>query len=244
MGMNSNINPNMNMDFNMNSQSIPEVNPNVNNNMMNDQNMGMNNNPISEVNQVSESDTFFVPASEQTPKFEPREVSIPKPVEPTPIMNNVMSNNVPPMGPTEVINNQVQNTIPQVAVPTPEPMVSNTTIAPSAVVGQPVMPNSIPQVMESPLQQPTNMAQPMPNAVPNMTVPEAIPYTNIQTPQPVEPLNGMSNIQNVVPNSIPNVQNVNPTMQNNANNSFVQGGASFVMNGQAPNNQNNGNWNL
>ena len=43
--------------------------------------------------------------------------------------------------------------------------------------------------------------------------------------------------------------NVNPLPQETANNmnqnsNYMQGGSTFVMNGQVPNNQNNNNWNL
>lgn len=89
MMMNNQINsmPN-NMVQNMNGGMDHNVN------MMNNMSNGVETAPsamesIPEVNSnLSSNDSFFIPASEQTPKFEPREVSIPKPVEPTPILNN------------------------------------------------------------------------------------------------------------------------------------------------------------
>ena len=194
---------------------------------------------------VNSNDSFFVPASEQTPKFEPREVSIPKPVEPTPILNNGINNNVAPVTePREVpsmsnnIPNPMSNVVPQMTVPTPEPMQ-----------------NPIPEV-SNPVGVQIGGVNSIPNAMPQMTAPSAIPNVNVTATPVVEPMTQMNNMPNnmvnSIPNSVPNpMPNINQAPQqpqvNNMggyNNNSVQGGANFVMNGTVQNNQNNGNWNL
>lgn len=97
MGMNdlNNITPDMNMGVN-NLNTVP----NTNLNMMNNEPINMPNqmekNTMSSVNEIPttpvesapSNDSFFTPASEQTPTFAPRDVTIPTPVEPAPIVNN------------------------------------------------------------------------------------------------------------------------------------------------------------
>lgn len=248
MMMNNQINsmPN-NMVQNMNGGMDHNVN------MMNNMSNGVETAPsamesIPEVNSnLSSNDSFFIPASEQTPKFEPREVSIPKPVEPTPILNNGINNNVASVTePREVssmsnnIPNSMSNVVPQMTVPTPEPMQ-----------------NSIPEVSNPVgVQMGGVTPTPIPNAMPQMTAPSAIPNVNVTATPVAEPMtqmnnmpnNMVNNIPNGVPNPMPNMNQVPPQPQVNNmggyNNNSVQGGANFVMNGTVQNNQNNGNWNL
>ena len=210
-------------------------NPNINGNI--------NLNPTPEVNQnINSNDSFFIPASEQTPRFEPREVSIPKPVEPEPIINNqVNSIPSPVVEPAEVHSipniNMNQNVVPQMVPPTAEPVVDTPNVAP--VMPNSAMPTDIP-TMAVP-NSGINVA-PIPNATPNNINPGVIPNANMQSVPVAEPMNQMNSMQNVVPNVNPLPQETANNMNQNSN--YMQGGSTFVMNGQVPNNQNNNNWNL
>ena len=232
MMMNNQINsmPN-NMVQNMNGGMDHNVN------MMNNMSNGVETAPsamesIPEVNSnLSSNDSFFIPASEQTPKFEPREVSIPKPVEPTPILNNGINNNVAPVTePREVssmssnIPNSMSNVVLQMTVPTPEPMQ-----------------NPIPEVSNPVgVQMGGVTPTPIPNAMPQMTAPNAIPNVNVTATPVAEPMtqmnnmpnNMVNNIPNGVPNSMPNMNQVPPQPQVNNmggyNNNSVQGGAKIT----------------
>lgn len=247
MMMNNQINsmPN-NMVQNMNGGMDHNVN------MMNNMSNGVETAPsamesIPEVNSnLSSNDSFFIPASEQTPKFEPREVSIPKPVEPTPILNNGINSGVAPVTePREVpsmqssIPNPMPSVAPQMTVPTPEPMQNSISEATTGVQMGGVTPT------------------PIPNTMPQMAGPSVIPNVNIPSAPVVEPMNQantnnmpnnmINNVPNGVPNTMPNMNQMPQEPVNNMNgytNNLVQGGSNFVMNGNVPNNQNNGNWNL
>lgn len=262
--MNQNLNNNMmnpindnmmnNQNINLNSAVVPNMNQNLNtinsfennaNNVMPEQNKGINNS--------NNNDSFFIPASEQTPRFEAREVSIPKLVEPTPIVENRV-NSVPTavVEPTEVPNtivqNMNQNVIPQMTSPAPEPLqATNVSITPNV------------QSNQMPINNQT--VTPIPSVMPNMVNPETIPNSNPQVQTPVEPINQnqqnqMNGISGKVANNTPNMSMPLPNVQNNTvqsqnipnnmgqYNNSVPGGVSFVMNGQVPNNQNNNNWNL
>ena len=253
--MAQNINQNMNtmenmpesMNNNMNqgvNSNINTMGINMNNNFENNPNV-TNNAP--EVNQnMNSNDSFFIPASEQTPKFEPREVSIPKPVEPTPILNNGINSGVAPVTePREVpsmqssIPNPMPSVAPQMTVPTPEPMQNSISEATTGVQMGGVTPT------------------PIPNTMPQMAGPSVIPNVNIPSAPVVEPMNQantnnmpnnmINNVPNGVPNTMPNMNQMPQEPVNNMNgytNNLVQGGSNFVMNGNVPNNQNNGNWNL
>lgn len=261
MDMNYNaMNQNMNMGYNgmMMNQNLNDMmshntdnmmnNNMLNNNMMmNNQDMNMSNNMAQNINQnMNSNDSFFIPASEQTPKFEPREVSIPKPVEPTPILNNGINSGVAPVTePREVpsmqssIPNPMPSVAPQMTVPTPEPMQNSISEATTGVQMGGVTPT------------------PIPNTMPQMAGPSVIPNVNIPSAPVVEPMNQantnnmpnnmINNVPNGVPNTMPNMNQMPQEPVNNMNgytNNLVQGGSNFVMNGNVPNNQNNGNWNL
>ncbi len=90
-----------------------------------------------------------------------------------------------------------------------------------------------------------------------MAGPSVIPNVNIPSAPVVEPMNQantnnmpnnmINNVPNGVPNTMPNMNQMPQEPVNNMNgytNNLVQGGSNFVMNGNVPNNQNNGNWNL
>lgn len=282
--MNQNVNGMQNNDINMmnqgtnNMSGVSMMNQNINsmpsqnvNNFTNEVNQGMNNfnsnmnmgvNNTTPVNNNGSDTAFFVPASEQTPKFEPREVVIPKPVEATPIMNdstnvvNSWENPVPTANNT--VNQVAEPTIP--VMPTPEVNVNASsqvqgTIPTPVEVPRPV--NTIPnaQVSEQninvggiPVQQ--MPVGPIPNVnptAPAMNVQPNMPNLNTSTleSQPVMP--------NVTPSQPMNNYNTATLNQTNSgvnNPNIVAGGANFVVgtpgvqNNQVPNNDGNSNWNL
>ena len=130
-----------------------------------------------------------------------------------------------------------QNVVPQMVSPTAEPVVDTPNVAP--VMPNSAMPTDIP-TMAVP-NSGINVA-PIPNATPNNINPGVIPNVNMQSVSVAEPMNQMNSMQNVVPNVNPLPQETANNMNQNSN--YMQGGSTFVMNGQVPNNQNNNNWNL
>lgn len=86
--------------------------------------MAPDNMATSNTNNMGTNDTFFVPASEQTPKIEPREVVIPKPVEPTPIIpsmnrvqESIVSNGISGNQGTYVMEGNMGNTNVNPSIP-------------------------------------------------------------------------------------------------------------------------------
>lgn len=237
-GMNNIPNQNIN-NFNQNmEQNMNNFNQNMEQNMNNlNQNMNVGvNNFNSNVNNGN-SDAFFIPASEQTPKFEPREVVIPKPVEPTPIMNNS----------TEVVNGWGNNITPHVeptVVPTVNPTpvevptsVTPTMINPEVSIGTAPNQGPIPVPVESQnfinnipnvaVEQPTLNLNQAPNTMPTTEVPtinQVDPMANmnvnqIPTTRPIEPTPVIMSTPNVESgNQFNNMNNVTPSPINNNTN--------------------------
>jgi len=197
------------------------------------------------------SDAFFIPASEQTPKFEPREVVMPKPVETTPIMNTNMSSNI---GSTLTVVVE-PTSVPQMNVAPVEVTNGVTTVvepqqAPASNIS--VMPN----VVMTPAQEMQNI-----NVIPNVSAPvppaapinqaninsQVMPNTNVVgnniQPAPVGTEALSVGNQNLINNSIP-IQNIVQATPNVENNN-VSSGATFVMGVPANQSQvQNDNWEL
>ena len=223
---------------NIPNQNINNFNQNMEQNMNNfNQNMNVGvNNFNSNVNNGN-SDAFFIPASEQTPKFEPREVVIPKPVEPTPIMNNS----------TEVVNGWGNNITPHVeptVVPTVNPTpvevptsVTPTMINPEVSIGTAPNQGPIPAPVESQnfinnipnvtVEQPTLNLNQVPNTMPTTEVPtinQVDPMANMNVNQipitrPIEPTPVIMSTPNVGSgNQFNNMNNVAPSPINNNTN--------------------------
>ena len=235
---NNMMNNNLNMESNLNTNMINQPS-----NIYNDQNINQIQNMNAQMNNFNNSiqsqgnnDTFFVPASEQTPTFAPREVSIPTPapVEPTPIMNNnvetvngwdnvpsqpatmVMPNVTPAVEPMLNVNNNVENSNQGIMqTPIVEPAISPV-VEPVPTVEPTVMPNVTPVVEPTPVASTINaapVAVDMPNIVPT--------NSNIEVNVPVQPVNlAMNSMVNET--SVPNIGQMNtfePTqnLQNNIN---------------------------
>ena len=234
-----NVMPNMGVN-NLNGMNsvAPDTNIGVNNmNAMPDVNMNMPSQPevsavpnvnevsVAPVDNVQNNNSFFTPASEQTPTFEPREVTIPTPVEPTPIINNgapsingwnVQGNanvspvevvpaapevqpNVPSFGPTDNGANPVSDF--GGVNPTVNPVVPETPVMPQMPTNMNVMPETTPQV--EPVVNP-QVGNPVPSFGPSMD--------QGQTTQ-VPPVN-----ESVTPNFVTGVPVQSNVMNNNMNN--------------------------
>lgn len=232
-------------------------------NMDNNFNSSISNGPVPtaptiEANQNNDA-SFFTPVSDQTPKIEPREVVIPKPVEITPIMNNEAVNNF------NSYNQPSANTsIPSEPVVVPNP-------------GMPVEVQSVGQPLTSDVTAPNNMVNKIPEVpamgpIPNSgyTEPVVAPIPNPSYSAPVnqEIVNNAPNnfvnptiepsINSINQNlaSNPNMNGfVNPSIApnngvnvpNNSNSNFIAGGSTFVVGTpqqtiNPQNNPNNGNW--
>lgn len=261
--LNQGINPNLNQNVNLNSNINPEFNANniVQEPVLNQaptynepvmpnttiEGPAVNNSVnIPEVNNINSNlnnnDSFFVPASEQTPKIEPREVVIPKPVEPTPIMNNVNAVNS-----WDLNNNNLNNNIPNNNV---NSYVAQTPVTPSVEsvnqYNQP-MPNVVPTPVEKvPQQMPQQVQMPYQNNQGNINYNNTVAPTANTSINNINPLGEQSNqMQNM-----PNTQAINQSMPNTQgmpNNNFLSGGSNFVVGGTATNNQmpsTNDNWKL
>ncbi len=261
--LNQGINPNLNQNVNLNSNINPEFNannivqepvlsqaPTYNEPVMPNTTIegpAVNNSVnIPEVNNINSNlnnnDSFFVPASEQTPKIEPREVVIPKPVEPTPIMNNVNAVNS-----WDLNNNNLNNNIPNNNV---NSYVAQTPVTPSVEpvnqYNQP-MPNVVPTpVEEVPQQMPQQVRMPYQNNQGNINYNNTVAPTANTSINNINPLGEQSNqMQNM-----PNTQAINQSMPNTQgmpNNNFLSGGSNFVVGGTPTNNQmpsTNDNWKL
>lgn len=261
--LNQGINPNLNQNVNLNSNINPEFNANniVQEPVLNQaptynepvmpnttiEGPAVNNSVnIPEVNNINSNlnnnDSFFVPASEQTPKIEPREVVIPKPVEPTPIMNNVNAVNS-----WDLNNNNLNNNIPNNNV---NSYVAQTPVTPSVEpvnqYNQP-MPNVVPTpVEEVPQQMPQQVQMPYQNNQGNINYNNTVAPTANTSINNINPLGEQSNqMQNM-----PNTQAINQSMPNTQgmpNNNFLSGGSNFVVGGTPTNNQmpsTNDNWKL
>ena len=261
--LNQGINPNLNQNVNLNSNINPEFNANniVQEPVLNQapaynepvmpnttiEGPAVNNSAnIPEVNNINSNlnnnDSFFVPASEQTPKIEPREVVIPKPVEPTPIMNNVNAVNS-----WDLNNNNLNNNIPNNTV---NSYVAQTPVTPSVEpvnqYNQP-MPNVVPTpVEEVPQQMPQQVQMPYQNNQGNINYNNTVAPTANTSINNINPLGEQSNqMQNM-----PNTQAINQSMPNTQgmpNNNFLSGGSNFVVGGTPTNNQmpsTNDNWKL
>lgn len=261
--LNQGINPNLNQNVNLNSNINPEFNANniVQEPVLNQaptynepvmpnttiEGPAVNNSVnIPEVNNINSNlnnnDSFFVPASEQTPKIEPREVVIPKPVEPTPIMNNVNAVNS-----WDLNNNNLNNNIPNNNV---NSYVAQTPVTPSVEpvnqYNQP-MPNVVPTpVEEVPQQMPQQVRMPYQNNQGNINYNNTVAPTANTSINNINPLGEQSNqMQNM-----PNTQAINQSMPNTQgmpNNNFLSGGSNFVVGGTPTNNQmpsTNDNWKL
>ena len=192
--MNNSINNNLGMNVN----PVSGVTPEINNSGLNNVNSSMN---TSETN--NSSDSFFIPASEQTPKIQPRNVvipnvntntDIPSPVTPpTPVNSHPVEapvNNVNLNGNYGESNNAIPNVTP--------------------VVPQPVMPNVVPT--ENMNQVNYNNANGMANNMFNNVKPTNEP--NVSQGQNVNNFNSnfVNNGSNFVTGN-PNV-NQNSNMQN------------------------------
>lgn len=257
--LNQGINPNLNQNVNLNSNINPEFNANniVQEPVLNQapaynepvmpnttiEGPAVNNSVnIPEVNNINSNlnnnDSFFVPASEQTPKIEPREVVIPKPVEPTPIMNNVNAVNS-----WDLNNNNLNNNIPNNTV---NSYVAQTPVTPSVEpvnqYNQP-MPNVVPTPVE---EVPQQVQMPYQNNQGNINYNNTVAPTANTSINNINPLGEQSNqMQNM-----PNTQAINQSMPNTQgmpNNNFLSGGSNFVVGGTPTNNQmpsTNDNWKL
>lgn len=257
--LNQGINPNLNQNVNLNSNINPEFNannivqepvlsqaPTYNEPVMPNTTIegpAVNNSVnIPEVNNINSNlnnnDSFFVPASEQTPKIEPREVVIPKPVEPTPIMNNVNAVNS-----WDLNNNNLNNNIPNNNV---NSYVAQTPVTPSVEpvnqYNQP-MPNVVPTPVE---EVPQQVQMPYQNNQGNINYNNTVAPTANTSINNINPLGEQSNqMQNM-----PNTQAINQSMPNTQgmpNNNFLSGGSNFVVGGTPTNNQmpsTNDNWKL
>lgn len=264
--MNQNINmmPNMNESMNnMTSNVNPSIEPNIsvaptNNSFENtyntyssvvpNQTIGTPSNVTPSIGEhhqetsTGSSDSFFIPASDQTPKFEPREVVIPKPVEPSPIFNNT--------------NNGMGSVVTPVTEPREVPSMPTPSVMPNTVLMSEQVQSHAPEMNTVWKTQMGEQAPAsIPNAMPQMAGPSVIPNANIPSTPVVEPLAQTPSMSNNIPGGIPNTMpNTMPNMNqmsqepvntmNGYNSNLVQGGSNFVMNGNVPNNQNNGNWNL
>lgn len=257
--LNQGINPNLNQNVNLNSNINPEFNANniVQEPVLNQahtynepvmpnttiEGPAVNNSVnIPEVNNINSNlnnnDSFFVPASEQTPKIEPREVVIPKPVEPTPIMNNVNAVNS-----WDLNNNNLNNNIPNNTV---NSYVAQAPVTPSVEpvnqYNQP-MPNVVPTPVE---EVPQQVQMPYQNNQGNINYNNTVAPTANTSINNINPLGEQSNqMQNM-----PNTQAINQSMPNTQgmpNNNFLSGGSNFVVGGTPTNNQmssTNDNWKL
>ena len=261
--LNQGINPNLNQNVNLNSNINPEFNANniVQEPVLNQaptynepvmpnttiEGPAVNNSVnIPEVNNINSNlnnnDSFFVPASEQTPKIEPREVVIPKPVEPTPIMNNVNAVNSWNLNNNNLNNNSPNNNVNSYVAQTPV----TPSVEPVNQYNQP-MPNVVPTpVEEVPQQMPQQVQMPYQNNQGNINYNNTVAPTANTSINNINPLGEQSNqMQNM-----PNTQAINQSMPNTQgmpNNNFLSGGSNFVVGGTPTNNQmpsTNDNWKL
>ena len=243
----NNFNPNMDM---MPNQNMNNFNPNMD--MMTNQNVETN--AINSVNASSNNesnDTFFVSSSDQTPKFEPREVVIPKPVETTPIMNNPnASNNLSSM-PTAVVEPTAVHPVGNAPVEVPN-SINNTMVPPTInlnnnEVGVSPITNNTSNMDQMQNPNVNVMQQPMPSAqqpvsvsttmTPNVNLNEVPTPGNVTTPNISTPN---------IPSGVETPSMSSPQM-NDAN--VLQGGIPFVVGNptQSVNNQvnpGNDNWKL
>lgn len=243
-----------------NMNSVPSQNVNnfasgLNQEMSNfNQNMGVNNS--APVNNNGSDNAFFVPASEQTPKFEPREVVIPKPVEATPIMNesaNVVNSwDAPAMN--NAVNQVVEPTIP--VMPTPEVNMPASGPVPGPVPTPVEVPRPVNTIPNAPVGgQNINVGGTPVMQMPAEPISNAAPTVNAGPSVPTYNTSGLEN-QPVMPNTIPSqpMNNYNTGMPSQVNPSvnnpnIVAGGANFVVgtpvgpNNQMPNDNGNSNWN-
>lgn len=257
--LNQGINPNLNQNVNLNSNINPEFNannivqepvlsqaPTYNEPVMPNTTIegpAVNNSVnIPEVNNINSNlnnnDSFFVPASEQTPKIEPREVVIPKPVEPTPIMNNVNAVNSWDLNSNNLNNNIPNNTVNSYVAQTPV----TPRVEPVNQYNQP-MPNVVPTPVE---EVPQQVQMPYQNNQGNINYNNTVAPTANTSINNINPLGEQSNqMQNM-----PNTQAINQSMPNTQgmpNNNFLSGGSNFVVGGTPTNNQmpsTNDNWKL
>lgn len=257
--LNQGINPNLNQNVNLNSNINPEFNANniVQEPVLNQaptynepvmpnttiEGPAVNNSVnIPEVNNINSNlnnnDSFFVPASEQTPKIEPREVVIPKPVEPTPIMNNVNAVNSWDLNNNNLNNNIPNNTVNSYVAQTPV----TPRVEPVNQYNQP-MPNVVPTPVE---EVPQQVQMPYQNNQGNINYNNTVAPTANTSINNINPLGEQSNqMQNM-----PNTQAINQSMPNTQgmpNNNFLSGGSNFVVGGTPTNNQmpsTNDNWKL
>lgn len=262
MGMN-NFNNDLNNNFN-NLNQANNINSEVSNQSMNNLN-SLNNNQMNN----SQNDTFFVPASEQTPKIEPREVVIPKPVEPSPIFVGNEALN----GYNNIDQGPVPTPVPNVAPVTPvvEPNIINTQNMGSHLnAGHSVLDNTnnivkAPEPIKENFNTVSNIGVNPTDVnvspIPSMDVSTSIP-SGVTPQAPVTPnYNSIQNvgspILNVPPVSEPQITNSGTvsgqnTIMPNAGNTAggpLPGGTNFVVgnpNGAVNNPVNNGNdnWNL
>lgn len=261
MNQNGNVGQNMNNMANQNTQFANNFNQmatnfnnsidtaNLSNNMTN---QNLNNNTaqpdlntygVGMGNNVSHNNEFFTPVSEQTPKIEPREVVIPKPVEVTPIntVNQVSGAPTPVVEPSALPN----------VISTPmqgQSMNINQTVAPNVVPSPTVvMPNSnvTPNTMGT--EQTINSGL---SNIPSQ------PIGNINSQTPDSSFVGSGYQQNVVSNNdVMNNQQMNTpnVAPSSTNNNFLSGGSNFVFGSTNPTtgpttnvqpNQGNDNWKL
>ena len=275
-----NVNPSMDTGFNVNNISpvdnsnvntgvngmMPEGNVNSNMGGSYTQNMNMENgfanmggvnanvNPTPSVSANNgTSEAFFIPASEQTPKIEPREVvipnmesGIPSPVvEPTPVVGptpgvtpvvstpvgtpevNMNSNVVNPAVNSTPVNNQMNFSETTTPMQDVNPAVS---FAPNMQTGMNQTPIAPTPVVPTPVAPTANVAINTTNSTPNMNS------------QPAFNMDGMVN--NMQPNVNPN-PNMGPSPVNTPSNQNVNMTPNFVTGSDANSGNNNpGNWQL
>lgn len=181
MEHNNNFNNNMNfgLDNNMANQNYNNMNSfdaqNVSDTSFNQVSNQMFTPPSDSVMNNISNDSFFVPASEQAPKFEPREVVVPTPIPVTPIDN--------------------------VSIPTPvvEPTPVNVAHEPSVQSGPVIMPNSVYSGSVS------NNMNGVVNGMNNRSVTPGVPNIIPNAPVEVQPVTPNVPPTNINPEPIPNV---------------------------------------
>lgn len=268
MNMGQNINGmNQSSTFDINGTSSDVVNnnlfnPGINNlnNMNSNLSQGTVNNTSNFNNESYSSNNnneFFTPISEQTPKIEPREVVIPKPVNVAPINNNIGVVNQGNGIPTPVVEPSVVPNVPtsgigninsplsgvQPVVNTPNNVSSTISTDVNSVPDVNVMPNINGVSVSN-----NNQFGLGPNMAPNNINSAALSgsaYTNNNNQINTQPV---LNNENTIPN--PSSVGVNNS-QSNLNSGFVAGGSNFVFgsgNSNVPTNNaipsENDNWRL
>ena len=205
--MNNNLNNGYQGFNNMNGIDMNMMPSQGVNNFGQDMNMMLSHN----IDISNNTDAFFVPASEQTPKFEPKEIVVPTPINSVPIMNSNSSNNTP-IAPVEVVESPIVSPIN--VGPVEVPVMNGNTI-PSNVNGL----NTRSMVNETTVQTPIT---PIVNVVP-----EVAPVVNPNTM--IMPETSMNNIINQMPVENLNMQNTTmPTANNMSANPEVMNGQPFV----------------